>query len=238
LLSAIGADTALVAIEAAHWTDGTLFDLAAVGRRCREVGAWFIVDATQTIGIEPIDVGTLGADALIAHPYKTMLAGYGLGFACLGERLANGVPLEQSWLMRRGSEDFARLVDYQEGYAPGMRRYDTSVRANQSIVGMLIATLELFRQWQVPRVRSYCQGVSRALIEVARRAGYQVPDEGSHAAHLFGIRPPGGSDLDALRRTLQDRKVFVSVRGDAIRVAAHVYNDALDVERFADVIGS
>jgi selenocysteine lyase/cysteine desulfurase len=236
LLDAIGRETGLVAIEAAHWTDGTLFDLAPVGRRCREVGAWFVVDATQTIGIEPIDLSSVHVDALIAHPYKSLLASYGLAFAYFGERLAGGSPLEESWLMRQGSEDFSRLIDYREDYAPGMRRYDTSTRANLSMVGMLCAALELFRKWQSPQVRAYCLDVSKKLIECAQRAGYEVPQDGEHAAHLFGIRPPAGTDLQALRRSLQERHVHVSVRGDAIRVSPHVYNDDLDIERFANVL--
>jgi selenocysteine lyase/cysteine desulfurase len=236
LLTSIDRDTALVAIEAAHWTDGTLFDLEAVGRRCREFGAWFVVDVTQTIGIEPVDVDSIFADALVAHPYKSMLAGYGLGFAYFGDRLADGSPLEESWLMRRGSEDFARLVDYQDGYAPGMRRYDSSTRINLSLVGMLTAALELFRAWQSPRVRAYCLLTSKKLIECARRAGYEAPEDGEHAANIFGLRFPAGTDLQALRRALQSRHVHVSVRGDAIRVSPHVYNDDLDIERFAAVL--
>ena len=238
LLSSIDPDTALVAIETAHWTDGTLFDLEAVGRRCREVGAWLVVDATQTIGIEPVDVDAIGADALIAHPYKSMLSSYGLGFACFSQRLAGGSPLDESWLMRRGSEDFSRLVDYQDGYAPGMRRYDTSTRVNLSLIGMLTAALELFGQWQVERVRRYCSQVSARLVDCARAAGYEAPDPGGHAAHIFGLRPPAGADLDELRRALKAARVYVSVRGDAVRVSCHVYNDEPDVERFADAIGA
>lgn len=237
LLSSIGPDTALVAIETAHWTDGTLFDLGAVGRRCREVGAWFVVDATQTIGIEPLDAGAVHADALIAHPYKSLLAGYGLGFAYFGDRLADGSPLEESWMMRRGSEDFSRLIDYQDGYAPGVRRYDAGARANTSLIAMLTAALELSRQWQAPQVRRYCAEMSARLIECARSAGYEVPADGEHAANLFGIRPPRGTNLDALRGALQVARVHVSVRGDAMRVAPHVYNDDLDVHRFAEAIG-
>ncbi|HEX4599376.1 MAG TPA: aminotransferase class V-fold PLP-dependent enzyme [Burkholderiaceae bacterium] len=236
LLAAIGPDTGLVAIEGAHWTDGTLFDLVAVGRRCREVGAWFVVDATQSIGIEPIDISVIQPDALVAHPYKSLLASYGLGFAYFSDRLAGGSPLEESWLMRRGSEDFARLVDYQQHYAPGMRRYDSSTRANLALVGMLSAALELFRDWQPPRVRAYCAHVSGRLKACAQRAGYDAPQDGEHAAHIFGIRPPKGTDLQALRRALQDGHVYVSVRGDAIRVSPHVYNDQIDIDHFAQVL--
>ena len=238
LVESIRPDTALVAIEAAHWTDGTLFDLAAVGRRCRQVGAWFVIDATQTIGIEPVDVGAIFVDALVAHPYKSMLANYGLAFAYFGDRLADGSPLEESWLMRRGSEDFSRLVDYAEDYSPGMRRYDTSARVNLASIAMLTAALELFRQWQVPRLRHYCREVSRKLIDSARSAGYEVPADAEHAAHIFGMRPPAGSDVGALRQALQSGHVYVSVRGEAIRVSPHVYNDDLDVGRFAEALQS
>jgi selenocysteine lyase/cysteine desulfurase len=41
-----------------------------------------------------------------------------------------------------------------------------------------------------------------------------------------------------LTERLADAKVFVSVRGDSIRVAPHLYNDARDVERFVDVLRS
>src|SRR5690606_41072491 len=39
LVAAIDARTMLVSIEQAHWTDGTLFDLARLVARCREVAA-------------------------------------------------------------------------------------------------------------------------------------------------------------------------------------------------------
>jgi selenocysteine lyase/cysteine desulfurase len=47
LLDAIDAGTAAVALPHVHWTDGTRFDLEAIGRRAREVGAALVVDATQ-----------------------------------------------------------------------------------------------------------------------------------------------------------------------------------------------
>jgi selenocysteine lyase/cysteine desulfurase len=63
-----------------------------------------------------------------------------------------------------------------------------------------------------------------------------VPAEGEHAAHIFGIRPPAGTNLEALRRSLQANRIYVSVRGDAMRVSTHVYNDDIDVDRFAQVV--
>ncbi len=49
-------------------------------------------------------------------------------------------------------------------------------------------------------------------------------------AHLFGLRAPAGTDITAIGERLRERKVHVSLRGSAIRVAPHVYNDARDVD--------
>lgn len=46
------------------------------------------------------------------------------------------------------------------------------------------------------------------------------------------MRAPVGRDpLPGLGMALAEAKVFVSIRGDAIRVSPHVYNNAQDVER-------
>jgi selenocysteine lyase/cysteine desulfurase len=233
LLAAIDENTALVAAEHAHWTDGTLFDLASVGARARAVGAWFVVDATQTIGALPFDVQLIKPDALIVHAYKSMLCNYGLGFAVYRDRMAQGIPLEESWLTRAGSENFARLADDQDGYAPGMRRFDTSTRCNPVLIGMLKAACEMLLEWQPERVQAYCYSVARQFVQDARAMGLRIADEDWRAANLFGLHLPQGADAERIRALLAERKIYVSVRGSAIRVAPHVYNDAADLARLA-----
>src|SRR5260370_26747486 len=78
VVRAIDSNTVLVAVEPAHWTDGTLFHLEMIGARCREVGAAFVVDATQTVGAMPFDVLRVQPDALVVHSYKSMLSNYSL----------------------------------------------------------------------------------------------------------------------------------------------------------------
>lgn len=55
--------------------------------------------------------------------------------------------------MRKGSEDFSRLVDYQDEYAPGMRRFDTSTRVNPSLIMMLDKSCELLSDWRAERIK-------------------------------------------------------------------------------------
>ncbi len=236
ILASIDANTALVSIEQAHWTDGTLFDLIAIGTRCRDVGAVFVIDATQTVGAMPFDCAAIQPDALIVHGYKSMLSNYGLGFAVFSARFANAKPVEESWLMREGSENFARLVDYQDGYAKGMRRFDTSLRANPTLVGMFDASCELLLGWQPACIREYLLGIERAFVDRVRALGFEVADEQERAANIFGLKLPKKLDVEACRAALAAERIHVSVRGSAIRISPHVYNDAKDLDRLADVL--
>jgi selenocysteine lyase/cysteine desulfurase len=233
LLDAITGDCAAVAVETVHWTDGTAFDLQAIGERARAVGAAFIIDGTQTVGARPLDVSTLQPDMLVVHSYKAMLCHYGLGFAYLGSRFDGGRPLEESWLMRRGAEDFSRLVDYQDDYAPGMRRYDSSLRANPVLVQSLLTSARELIAWQPARIAAWCHAITADFVGQARDMGFTVADEAERAANIFGLRAPEGLDLGALRSELAARRIYVSIRGSAIRISPHVYNDEGDLGRLA-----
>lgn len=233
VVGAIDADTVLVAVEPAHWTDGTLFDLEKIGRRCREVGAAFVVDATQTVGAMPFDVRRVQPDALVVHSYKSMLSNYGLGFAVFSDRFINGSPLEESWLMRAGSENFAHLVNYEDGYAQGMRRFDTSLRANPILIAMLEAACRLLIDWQPGRVRDYLLQIERQSVERLRMLGFEVTDEAERCANLFGVKLPANMDPEACRQHLSRQQIHVAVRGNTVRVSPHVYNDEHDLDRLA-----
>jgi selenocysteine lyase/cysteine desulfurase len=236
VVAAIDADTLLVAVEQAHWTDGTLFDLARIGARARAVGAAFVVDGTQTAGAMTLDVAGFEPDALVVHAYKSMLANYGLGFAVFGERFAGGRPTEESWLMRSGAEDFSRLVDYQDDYAPGMRRYDTSTRSNPILIGMLEAACGLLLAWRPERIRDYLLNIAAPAVARLRAAGFGVADDDLRAANLFGVALPPGLQPEAVRAALAERRIHVSVRGASVRVAPHVCNDEADLMRLAEAL--
>ena len=184
----------------------------------------------------PFDVQRVQPDALVVHSYKAMLANYGLGFAVFSDRFLDASPLEESWLMRAGSENFARLADYEDRYAPGMRRFDTSLRANPTLIAMLEAACRLLIDWQPGRVRDYLLQIERRSVERMRSLGFEVADEAERCANLFGVKLPAGMDPEACRQHLARQQIHVAVRGNAVRVSPHVYNDEHDLKQLADAL--
>ena len=230
ILEAIDENTAVVTLPQVHWTDGTIFDLVAIGRRAREVGAALVVDGTQSVGALRLDVSEIQPDALIVAAYKWLLGPYSTAVAYLGSRFDGGVPLEETWLGRNGSEDFKSLVDYQDEYQPGTAmRFDMGERANFILLPMLQASLDLILQWSPSAVQDHCRRLVAPLIDASVSLGFSVEQDEWRADHLFGLRMPEGLELEALKTELEARQIFVSLRGSALRVSPHVYNDEGDV---------
>lgn len=229
LLGHIDAATAVVAVPHVHWTDGTRFDLVEIGRRCRDVGAALVVDATQSVGALPFDVQEIQPDALIVAAYKWLLGPYSVGMGYFGPRFDDGTPLEETWIGRERSEDFQNLVQYREGYQPGAVRYDVAERSNFALLPMAVASLELITAWRPERIQEYCRVLTDVPLDEAAALGFTVEDSRWRASHLFGLRMPPGLDLAALKEALERRKVVASLRGTALRLAPNVYNDTADL---------
>lgn len=236
ILEAIDEDTAVVTLGHVHWTDGTLFDMRAVGERAREVGAAFIVDGTQSVGALPFDVSELRPDALICAAYKWLLGPYSLALGYFGPRYDDGVPLEETWIAREGSDDFSGLVEYVDAYQPGAIRYDVGERSNFVLLPMALASLDLVLEWTPEAIQRYCADLTRELLDEAHALGFEVEPEGWRAHHLFGLRMPEGLELERVRRALDERDVVVSLRGSALRVGPNVYNDGEDAAALADAL--
>jgi selenocysteine lyase/cysteine desulfurase len=236
LLAHIGVSTGLVAVPHCHWTDGGLIDLAAVGAACRRVGAALCVDGTQSVGALPFDVARIDPDFLAVAGYKWLLGPYSLGFLYVAPRRQGGTPIENNWLARRDSEDFAGLVNYQDEFQPGARRFDVGERSNFALMPAAGASIELLLGWGVPRIHETLRRRTHAIAERARaELGIASVPDARRAGHYLGLRFSGGMPADLTAR-LAAGNVHVSVRGTAMRVTPHLWNTDADVHRLFAVL--
>ncbi|QDU95994.1 aminotransferase class V-fold PLP-dependent enzyme [Lignipirellula cremea] len=82
--AAIRPDTKLVVLTQASNVTGAVQPCAEVGRIAREQGVLFVVDAAQSLGRMPVDVGQLSADLVAAPGHKGLFGPLGTGFLYVG----------------------------------------------------------------------------------------------------------------------------------------------------------
>jgi selenocysteine lyase/cysteine desulfurase len=236
VIEAIGPDTAVVSVPNCHWTDGRLVDLTRVAPAARAIGAALVVDASQSAGAYPLDVSLIQPDFLVTVGYKWLLGPYGLGYLYVAPRWrSRGVPIEHSWLTRAGAEDFTRLNEYVDGYRPGARRFDMGEFPQFVLTEMAAAALEQVIAWGVDRIQQTVSELTWLAEQGAIEAGAAAVHKRDRVGHLIGIRPYAGVRTPLLA-TLAAANVHVSIRGDSIRVAPHVYNTGADIARLMVVL--
>lgn len=238
LLEAIDSNTKIVALGNVHWADGTLFHLRELRIRSREVGALLVIDGTQSVGAFPFDVKEIDPDALVCAGYKWLMGPYSLGLAYYGSYFDNGTPVEENWINRLNSENFAGLVNYANEYQPGSLRYEVGERSNFILLPMLLEALKQINQWNPKRIQQYCAKITRKPIKIFQELGYWIEEEEFRGHHLFGLRLPANVNADKLKKELTTNKISVSFRGDAIRIAPHVYNSEADLMKLVYVLKS
>ncbi|MEM6770480.1 MAG: aminotransferase class V-fold PLP-dependent enzyme, partial [Bacteroidota bacterium] len=233
VLEAIDGQTAAVAIANIHWADGTLYDLLALRQRTNDVGAWLVIDGTQSIGAMPFDVTTVNPDALLVGGYKWLMGPYGCAYGWFGPLMDGGRPLEENWINRQGSEDFRNLVNYTTEYRPLANRYCVGQHSNFIMAPMQIAALQQVNAWAQEDVQEYCAGLWSVIEDELEALGVVIPEERAH--HLVGLRLPRDMDREKLVAAINRRGLAVSYRGDAIRVSPHAYNTP---EEMAELVGA
>ncbi|MCQ4895106.1 aminotransferase class V-fold PLP-dependent enzyme [Anaerotruncus sp. DFI.9.16] len=97
--------TRAVVLTHASNVAGTIQPVAQVGAFCRAHGLRFIVDCAQTAGMEPVDMGSMGIDALAFTGHKGLLGPQGTG----GFLVTDAFEKELDPLISGGTGSFSHL---------------------------------------------------------------------------------------------------------------------------------
>jgi len=235
VLAALDERTAVVVVPNVHWTNGAWVDLHAVKVRAGDVGAALVVDASQSLGAVPLDIESLRADFVVSVGYKWQLGAVGVSYLYVDERHRSGEPLEENWALRVGADDFAALVDYQDEYQPGARRFDMGQRPSFGLVPMAIAAIDQLLAWGVPDIAEALGRVTDEIAERARALGLAPPARDERGPHILGLELPPDA-MDRVAGALARNGVVVSVRGRSLRIAPHLHTSTADIDRLVDAL--
>jgi len=237
VLNALSGEVAVAALPHVQWTSGGRLDLVRIGQACRKIGAALALDLTQSLGALPISVREVQPDFAVAASYKWLLGPYSIGLLYVAPKWHGGRPLEENWIQRANASDFASLILYTEDYEPGARRFDMGERSNFALLPAAVRAMEQLLAWGVPEVSAASGALNRQVAEGAAELGFSSPPEELRAPHYLCLRRKDGIPAELPARLARE-KVFVSVRGNSVRVAPHVYNTVSDVERLIKLLGT
>ena len=135
---------------------------------------------------------------------------------------------------RMESDRFAQLIRYVRAYRPKAQRYNAGEFSQFGQLPMWETALEQLLQWQPAAIQAYCSLLSQTAIPSWEAMGCRLEAPEYRAGHLFGLQLPDHIDTAALLRRLADQRIYVSLRGGALRVSPNVYNHPADLVRLIE----
>lgn len=152
---------AVVCTHASNLT-GNLVDIERVGVFCRQHGLLFIVDASQTAGVFPINMERQHIDALCFTGHKSLLGPQGTGGLCVGP----GVEIRPFAVGGTGVQSYAESQPLE---------YPTRLEAgtlNSHGLAGLGAALDFLEQTGIDVIRQHELQLAKRFYEAVR----QIPD--------------------------------------------------------------
>ncbi|GGG87844.1 aminotransferase [Polaribacter pacificus] len=233
ILNAISDKTALIALGNIHWVHGTIFDLKAIRKKTKAHKALLIVDGSQSVGALPFSVLEIDPDALICAGYKWLFGPYGCAYAYFGSYFDEGQPIEENWSNRLDSENLSGLTNYQSKYKPLANRYAVGEHASFIYVKMQIAALKQLIAWSPKSIQEYCASITLDAVKELQEAGFYIAESEQRAQHLFGVELPERLNQTALKERLAEENIYVSFRGNSLRISCHLFNTKEDLKKLS-----
>jgi selenocysteine lyase/cysteine desulfurase len=230
--AAIDEQTALVSITHVCFRNGSRIDVEGVVELAHSRGALVLLDAYQSVGSLPVDVRALDCDFLCAGVLKYLLGSAGLGFFyCRRELVEQIEPTATGWFADRNIFEMD-IHDYSP--AATASRFEAGTPPIPSIYAG-IAGIELMREIGIEETEAHVRELNALLVAGLDELGARVvtPRSPDQRGALVCV---ASTDVDRLVAAMGEGGVVASSRDGNLRLSAHCYNTAEDVNTVLDLL--
>jgi selenocysteine lyase/cysteine desulfurase len=232
------ARTRVLALDWVNYSTGSRIDLAAFGSLIHDRGGIFVVDGTQGVGANDLNLHALPVDVMACAAYKWLLGPYGTGFAYVARDLLDKLDLPViNWYAVEGAEDFDSLPQEEFRLVHDARVFDSGETGNFINLHGLEASLEFIEGVTIKTVNSHCRRLLHHLEEGQRARGYTLSAASlpGHESTILGFHASTDGATGELYQKLSANHIAVSLRHGMIRVSPHLYNDEADIDRLLEI---
>jgi cysteine desulfurase/selenocysteine lyase len=207
-------------------------NLEKLGQFCQKNKILFVVNATQSLGVMPLDVHKSNIDFLVASGYKWTLSGHGIGILYINKRLLptihypgagwNSVKNPYQWnnknitIRKEASE-----IELGNFHFPNIFALGSAIR--------LLNTIGINNiQRRIFELNDY-------LVKDLQKLNFTITSP-LQKEYRSGITIVQIDSPDEVVRKLRKRNIILSKRGEGIRITMHIYNNTQDINRLIQAL--
>jgi cysteine desulfurase/selenocysteine lyase len=230
----------LIAITHVPTNGGLVNPAAAVGKVARAAGITYLLDACQSVGQMPVDVGEIGCDLLSTTGRKYLRGPRGTGFLYVRREL--GQRLQPPFLDLHAAQWVASNRYEIRADARRFENWETNYAGK---VGLTVA-IDYARDWGISAIWDRVRFLASTLrAELEEIPGVTVRDIGAERCGIVTFTADGmgarevqqalaGRSMNATISTVASTRFDMETRGlhEVVRASVHYYNDESEIDRF------
>ena len=231
ILDLIDKDTAVVTLSHVEYACGQRYNLESFAKAAHDVGALFIVDATQSMGMVPINAQNTGADAIVASGYKWLRGTYGAAVGYIAPSIQS---LSPGIIGFRSHKDIWNMKAERLELPEDASRFEFTTIHFGAALG-LAASIDEITNLGIQKVWERDLELTDILIEGVLEKGLEIasPTNNEERSAIVSIKMPPGFDTGEVVKKLQDNYgILVTNRSGFLRVSPHIDNNKKEIDFF------
>lgn len=203
-------------------------NLKALGQLCKKYNLIYIVNATQGIGVMPVDVKETGIDLMAFSGLKWMTSGYGAGAVYMNTEMLQRFKLPTAGWQSTESPERMDNSDF------AIRQEASAIEAgcpHFPSIFALSGALDLIDSIGINQIYERVIYLNKLLQKRAEALGFAViaPPNDVNRSGILIIRT---KNAKRIKDELAAKNIIISVRGEGIRVSVSYFNNEKDIETF------
>jgi cysteine desulfurase / selenocysteine lyase len=233
LIGLIDSNTKLVAISAVQFNSGFRADLERIGLATRKAHALFAVDIIQAFGVVPFDLQAQYVDIACGASHKWLFSPEGCGIIYLSDRARAQIkPTLVGWISVETPWDFS---DYEQDWKPNALAWETGTGGSSLFYG-LEQSLKILHGIGAENIQVYLEELTDYLCELLTEKDYQIVSsrQKCEKSQIVSLMPKEGQQSSEVAADLQSKNIIISPRAERLRVAPHIFNNRMDIEKLIE----
>jgi len=231
IIELIDEKTSVVTISHVEYSNGQRYNLKKLAAATHSVGALLIIDATQSMGIIPIDAKESNADAIVSAGYKWLRGNFGTAIGYISNNILDDYT--PGLVGFRSNSEIWDLNSSRLNFPSGADKFEFSTVHFGASIGLSKAIDEL-NLIGIDNIWAHSVKLNNALIDGMRSLNLTIisPINDRERSGIISVKLPGHTSSDEISRKLQtEYSIIVSSRSGFLRISPHIDNSISDISK-------
>ena len=220
-----------IALSWINYTTGQVNHISDISEFCKKNNILLFVDATQALGVLPIDLSTIQIDYFTASLYKWCFCPQGIAISIFSSTLLNKLTPIGSGVF---SQHDRQLRHFPNEPSSSARKFEYG---NLNILGIMLAheTFRWFNDIGINLIHTTLKRLAQGILEMLVLKSYRFPVRYSvqHASSILSFIHP---DADTFMNQLQNHGGNATYRHGMVRLSPGIYQNDTTIIKLRDIL--